>query len=48
MKARTSGTSYWRARALLRKEAPPEPTLPARTKFTSVTATGVVTDGIMR
>jgi len=46
------GTDVWyelrRARALLRKEVPPEPTLPARTKFTSVTATGVVTDGIMR
>jgi AsmA protein len=46
------GTDVWyelrRARALLKKETPPEPTLPARTKFTSVTATGVVTDGIMR
>lgn len=46
------GMDVWyelrRARALLKKEAPPEPVLPARTKFTSVTATGIVTDGIMR
>lgn len=46
------GTDIWyelrRTRALFKKETPPEPVLPARTKFTSVTATGVVTDGIMR
>ncbi len=46
------GTDVWyelrRARALLRKETPPEPVLPARTRFSSVKATGVVTDGIMR
>ena len=46
------GTDVWyelrRARALLRKEEPPEPSLPPRTRFTSVTATGVVTDGVMR
>ena len=46
------GTDVWhelrRARAVFKKEAPPEPVLPARTRFTSVTATGVVTDGIMR
>lgn len=46
------GTDIWyelrSARALLKKESPPEPVLPARTKFTSVRATGVVTDGIMR
>ena len=46
------GTDVWyelrRARAVLKKETPPEPVLPARTKFSSVTATGVVTDGIMR
>ena len=46
------GTDIWyemrRARAVLKKETPPEPALPARTKFTSVTATGVVTDGVMR
>jgi len=45
------GTDIWyelrRARAVLKKETPPEPSLPARTSFTSVTATGVVTDGIM-
>lgn len=46
------GTDVWyelrRTRALFKQETPPEPVLPARTKFTSVTATGVVTDGIMR
>jgi AsmA protein len=46
------GTDVWyelrRARALLKKEEPPEPVLPARTKFTSVKASGVVTDGVMR
>jgi AsmA protein len=46
------GMDVWyelrRARALLKKETPPEPVLPARTKFSSVTATGIVTDGIMR
>lgn len=46
------GTDVWyelrRARALLKKETPPEPVLPARTPFSSVTATGVVKDGIMR
>ena len=46
------GTDIWyelrRARALIKQETPPEPVLPARTKFSSVTATGVVTDGIMR
>ena len=46
------GTDVWyelrRARAVLKKETPPEPVLPARTKFSSVTATGVVTNGIMR
>jgi AsmA protein len=46
------GMDVWyelrRARALLKKETPPEPVLPARTKFTSVTATGIVTDGVMR
>jgi AsmA protein len=45
------GTDIWyelrRARAVIRKETPPEPVLPARTRFTSVAATGVVTDGIM-
>ena len=46
------GMDIWyelrRARALLKEETPPEPVLPAKTKFSSVTATGVVTDGIMR
>ena len=46
------GTDIWyelrRARALLKEETPPEPVLPARTKFSSVKATGVVKDGVMR
>jgi len=46
------GTDIWyelrRARALLKKETPPEPSLPARTRFSAVTATGVVRDGVMR
>ncbi len=46
------GTDVWyelrRARALLRKETPPKPVLPARTKFSSVTASGVVAGGVLR
>ena len=46
------GTDIWyelrRARALLKGKTPPTPELPARTRFSSVSATGVVTDGIMR
>ncbi len=46
------GTDVWyelrRARALLKKETPPEPVLPARTRFSNVTATSTVTNGIMR
>ena len=46
------GTDIWyelrRARALIKQETPPEPTLPARTKFSKVTASGAVRDGIMR
>lgn len=46
------GTDVWyelrRARAMFKKETPPEPTLPARTKFSSVTASGVVADGVLR
>ncbi len=46
------GTDVWyelrRARASLKQETPPEPVLPARTKFSAVTATSTVTDGIMR
>ena len=44
------GTDVWyelrRARALLKQEAAPEPVLPPRTQFSSVAATGVVTDGV--
>jgi len=46
------GTDVWyelrRARALLKKEEAPEPTLPARTPFSSVTASGPVNDGVFR
>ena len=46
------GTDIWyelrRARAKIKNEEPPEPELPARTKFSSVTATGVVRDGVMQ
>ena len=46
------GMDVWyelrRARALLKQEAAPAPVEPARTSFKSVTATGVVTDGVMR
>jgi AsmA protein len=46
------GTDVWHqlrsARAMYRQEPVPEPTLPARTEFTAVTATGTVTDGIFR
>lgn len=44
------GTDVWHqlrsARARFRAEPPPEPTLPARTEFTTVQASGTVTDGI--
>ncbi|HZW58772.1 MAG TPA: AsmA family protein [Woeseiaceae bacterium] len=44
------GTDLWyqlrRARALYRQETPPEPSNPPRTRFTSVIATGTVTDGV--
>ncbi len=44
------GTDIWyeirRARAMFKREAQPSPELPARTKFSEVMATGVVTDGI--
>lgn len=44
------GTDIWyelrRARALLRQETPPEPTLPARTRFSEVSASGPVSDGV--
>ena len=44
------GTDVWyqlrSARALFKQEAPPEPRLPARTEFTAVRATGIVTGGV--
>lgn len=47
-----TGTDVWyeirRARALLKGEAPPEAVLPAKTNFSTVRMTGVVSDGIMR
>jgi len=47
-----TGTDIWyeirRARALIKGEAPPEAVLPAKTDFSTVRMTGVVTDGIMR
>jgi AsmA protein len=46
------GTDIWyelrRARALLKSEEAPAPSLPPRTSFSSVSASGVVTDGVMR
>lgn len=46
------GTDLWHqlrtARAMFRQEPAPEPILPARTEFTSVSATGTVTKGIFR
>ena len=44
------GTDVWyemrRARSLLKQEPAPEPELPPRTRFSTVSASGVVTDGI--
>lgn len=44
------GTDIWHqlraARAMYRQEPAPEATLPARTEFTAIRATGVVTDGL--
>jgi AsmA protein len=46
------GVDIWyelrRARALIKKEEPPQPQLPARTPFSTVTASGVVTNGVLR
>ncbi|HWM26921.1 MAG TPA: AsmA family protein [Woeseiaceae bacterium] len=46
------GTDVWyqlrSARALFKKEPPPERSDPPRTEFSSVIATGIVTDGIFR
>ncbi len=45
------GRDIWwelrRARALIRRETPPEPELPARTRFSNVSATGTVVDGVL-
>ncbi len=45
------GTDVWyqlrRARAMFKREEPPEPELPARTRFSEVSATGVVTSGVL-
>ena len=45
------GTDMWyelrRARALIRQEPPPQPTSPARTRFSEVSATGKVVDGVL-
>jgi AsmA protein len=46
------GTDVWHqlrsARAIFRQESAPEATLPARTEFSNVKVTGVVTDGIFQ
>ena len=46
------GTDVWyelrRARALYKQEPAPEPELPARTRFSTVRATGPVTNGVFR
>ena len=46
------GTDVWHqlraARAMFRQEPAPEPELPARTEFSSASATGTVTDGIFK
>ena len=46
------GTDVWHqlrsARALLKRESPPEARNPPRTEFSSVIATGTVTDGVFR
>ncbi|MGB5332786.1 MAG: AsmA family protein [Woeseiaceae bacterium] len=46
------GTDIWyelrRARALIKGGEAPKPVLPPRTRFSSVSATGVVSDGVMR
>jgi len=45
------GTDVWyeirRARALLKGEPPPQPVLPAKTEFSAVRMSGIVSDGIM-
>ena len=46
------GKDVWyelrKARAQLKQEAPPEPRLPPRTEFSNVSASGVVTDGVLQ
>ena len=46
------GVDVWyelrKARAFLKQEVPPEPTLPARTPFSEVRATGKVSNGVLR
>lgn len=46
------GTDIWhelrKARAKLKQEPAPEPVLPARTEFAAVSASGVVTNGVMQ
>lgn len=46
------GTDVWyelrKARATLRQEAAPEPDLPARTRFSEVSASGPVTNGVFK
>ena len=46
------GTDLWyelrRARALLKGASPPDPVLPAKTAFSTVRVSGVVTNGVMR
>ena len=46
------GTDVWHqirsARAIYKREPPPEPRNPPRTEFSTVTATGAVTDGVFR
>jgi AsmA protein len=46
------GTDLWyelrRARALLKREEPPKPVLPAKTAFSTATVSGLVSGGIMK
>lgn len=45
------GTDVWhelrKARAVIRQEEPPEPNLPARTRFSEVSASGPVSNGVL-
>jgi AsmA protein len=46
------GTDVWyeirRALAMIKQQTPPEPVLPARTRFSNIKASGPVTDGVFR